>query len=417
MSRYLRHEDNIDILDNILKIDRNSGRVKLTIFNEFLKQLTKENKKTGKIVPRFPGIGIIDIINIARNDKKQRFSIEYKDDNNEWKDYIEYFNNEKKENPQLKENAFLQKQIKSGKLKELSIRANQGHSLKTGVNPILNIVEKQDLPKFLYHGTSLANAEKIIKDGLNRGDRHHAHLTQDKNLAKKRGKILLQIDVNYLVSNNWLIKKSKNNVYFAEKGEDTTIPKEAIQVISNESIGFFPGKFKPPHLEHLHTIAEACKTVDSLIIFISKKSYGKWSAELSKAILEELINLNNKIDKSKVQIKIANQSTPIDDFRNYFKDNIIPNNVYLIKGAKETSEDTRFEREPIISSLKKNKNISNYEDIAINDLIIKPQNSNPISSTIIRNGNYNTIEQMFKDYGLNLNAKLENLYKQGFEVI
>jgi cytidyltransferase-like protein len=181
-------------------------------------------------------------------------------------------------------------------------------------------------------------------------------------------------------------------------------------IISNESIALFPGKFKPPHLEHLYTIEQACKSTDKLIIFISRKRYDNWSAALSKQILEEL--LHDKDYKNKIQIKIAEEKTPIDDFRNYLKNNLLPNKVYLVKGAKETAEDTRFDRMPIQNALQSGKNKD--KNIIIEDLIVKPQKENPISSTDIRNGSYYTIQKMFEDYNYEPSDKLIELYKQGF---
>lgn len=181
-------------------------------------------------------------------------------------------------------------------------------------------------------------------------------------------------------------------------------------IINNKSIAFFPGKFKPPHLEHLYTIEQACKSADNLIIFISRKRYDNWSATLSKQILEEL--LHDKDYKNKIQIKIAQEKTPIDDFRNYLKNNLLPNKVYLVKGAKETAEDTRFDRTPIQNALQSGANKD--KNIIIEDLIVKPQKENPISSTHIRNGSYNTIEEMFEYYKYIPSNKLIELYKQGF---
>ena len=183
-------------------------------------------------------------------------------------------------------------------------------------------------------------------------------------------------------------------------------------IINNESIALFPGKFKPPHLEHLYTIEQALEKANKIIIFISKKTYGNWTAQLSKQILEELLK-NANIKEDKFEIKIAKESTPIDDFRNYLKNNLLQNKVYLIKGEKEPAEDTRFERELIGYALQSNKNID-YKNITIEDLIIKPQKENPISSTHIRNGSYATIEEMFEYYKYIPSNKLIELYKQGF---
>lgn len=38
------------------------------------------------------------------------------------------------------------------------------------------------------------------------------------------------------------------------------------------TIGIFPGAFKPPHIGHYHTALDACKQCDSFYIFVSSKS-------------------------------------------------------------------------------------------------------------------------------------------------
>lgn len=52
------------------------------------------------------------------------------------------------------------------------IRAAQGHTIKITHNFL-----KQSPPDVLYHGTPTKNRESILKYGINKGQRHHVHLS------------------------------------------------------------------------------------------------------------------------------------------------------------------------------------------------------------------------------------------------
>jgi putative RNA 2'-phosphotransferase len=62
------------------------------------------------------------------------------------------------------------------------IRANQGHSVpvELGLTP-------QDPPEVLFHGTGAAAVPSIRSSGLNRGGRHHVHLSPDTDTARRVG--------------------------------------------------------------------------------------------------------------------------------------------------------------------------------------------------------------------------------------
>jgi putative RNA 2'-phosphotransferase len=62
------------------------------------------------------------------------------------------------------------------------IRANQGHS----VDVELGYVAQQP-PAVLYHGTSTRVVDAILKNGLEKMDRHHVHLSTDIETALKVG--------------------------------------------------------------------------------------------------------------------------------------------------------------------------------------------------------------------------------------
>jgi putative RNA 2'-phosphotransferase len=74
------------------------------------------------------------------------------------------------------------------------IRANQGHSVEVDLQ-----LEERQPPEVLYHGTVERFLPAILAEGLNRGRRHHVHLSKDMETARKvgsrRGKpVLLKVD-------------------------------------------------------------------------------------------------------------------------------------------------------------------------------------------------------------------------------
>jgi putative RNA 2'-phosphotransferase len=62
------------------------------------------------------------------------------------------------------------------------IRANQGHSV-----PVELGLVPQAPPEVLFHGTGAAALDSIRSTGLNRGGRHHVHLSPDTETARRVG--------------------------------------------------------------------------------------------------------------------------------------------------------------------------------------------------------------------------------------
>src|SRR5215471_19165041 len=60
------------------------------------------------------------------------------------------------------------------------IRASQGHSVEVDLE-----YTPQTPPEFLYHGTAERLVESIRVTGLNKGQRHHVHLSVDPATATK----------------------------------------------------------------------------------------------------------------------------------------------------------------------------------------------------------------------------------------
>lgn len=97
------------------------------------------------------------------------------------------------------------------------IRANQGHSIKVDLK-----LKQLDPPKLLYHGTSQKHLNSILTTGLNKGTRHHVHLTDDYETAinvgarRKGAVIVLVIDSEQMKKDNYKFYLSENNVWLCD---------------------------------------------------------------------------------------------------------------------------------------------------------------------------------------------------------
>ena len=93
------------------------------------------------------------------------------------------------------------------------IRANQGHSME--VNPGL---QKAVPPVILYHGTSSEAWETIKKKGLNKMTRTHVHLTADIELARKRFRktVVVEVDAKAMLADKVDFFKSANDVWLVD---------------------------------------------------------------------------------------------------------------------------------------------------------------------------------------------------------
>ena len=99
---------------------------------------------------------------------------------------------------------------------QTKIRANQGHSIKVD----LEYVAKQP-PEFLYHGTVSKCMGAIREKGLLKMNRHHVHLSSDRDTAIKvgsrRGKpIILSVNSGEMHQQGILFYQSDNGVWLTD---------------------------------------------------------------------------------------------------------------------------------------------------------------------------------------------------------
>ena len=101
------------------------------------------------------------------------------------------------------------------------IRANQGHSVEVDLH-----LEAKEPPEILFHGTVERFLPSILTEGLNRGRRHHVHLSKDEETARKvgarRGKpVILQVESGRMHRDGHTFYLSSNGVWLTD-----TVPPE-----------------------------------------------------------------------------------------------------------------------------------------------------------------------------------------------
>jgi putative RNA 2'-phosphotransferase len=96
------------------------------------------------------------------------------------------------------------------------IRASQGHSIEVDLQ-----YERQTPPELLYHGTPERFLESIRATGLNKGQRHHVHLSPDPQTATKVGQrrgrpVVLTIRSGEMHRQGHVFYRSANGVWLVD---------------------------------------------------------------------------------------------------------------------------------------------------------------------------------------------------------
>ncbi|RMI12495.1 MAG: RNA 2'-phosphotransferase [Calditrichaeota bacterium] len=97
------------------------------------------------------------------------------------------------------------------------IRANQGHSIPVDLDypPV-------PPPEFLYHGTSRRYLDSIRRSGLQKMQRHHVHLSPDRQTALKVGQrhgqvVILTVKAKEMYADGFEFYLSSNGVWLVEE--------------------------------------------------------------------------------------------------------------------------------------------------------------------------------------------------------
>lgn len=96
------------------------------------------------------------------------------------------------------------------------IKANQGHSIEVELG-----LEAITPPEYLFHGTASRNLDSIRATGINKGSRHHVHLSIDeetaRNVGQRYGKpVILKIRALDMHRQGIAFYKTANNVWLTD---------------------------------------------------------------------------------------------------------------------------------------------------------------------------------------------------------
>ena len=96
------------------------------------------------------------------------------------------------------------------------IRANQGHSVEVDLQ-----LEEREPPEVMYHGTVARFLPGIWAKGLNKGNRHHVHLSKDEATARKVGArrrkpVILRVDAGRMHRDGFKFYLSANGVWLTD---------------------------------------------------------------------------------------------------------------------------------------------------------------------------------------------------------
>lgn len=97
------------------------------------------------------------------------------------------------------------------------IRANQGHSVAVDLQ-----LEPTVPPDILYHGTGKKSVPLILKSGLQKMSRHHVHLSEEINTAKKVGArhgypVVFEVNAVAMVRDGLIFYRSENGVWLCDR--------------------------------------------------------------------------------------------------------------------------------------------------------------------------------------------------------
>lgn len=186
------------------------------------------------------------------------------------------------------------------------------------------------------------------------------------------------------------LTKNRENILEAAKKvvakKEPVKKQNKIESIVN-SIGLFPGGFKPPHEGHLAVVKEALsKGIEKVVILISSKSREgsdrEWDAKSSLKIWNSL--LKDAGISAKVEVRVSSFPSPVLASYKFLEEdpNIGGKNIYMIKSSKDEG-DTRFRPETIQKSLDKNPNKAS----SVQEMEVSPKSDSSgktISSSTIR---------------------------------
>lgn len=123
----------------------------------------------------------------------------------------------------------------------------------------------------------------------------------------------------------------------------------AEDVVNEQGICFYPGKFKPPHKGHYRVLKDLASSdrayIEKVVVIISNKEIEGITGEESMYVWHKFLEAG---PVSKVELVLSNNDSPIQDIIGYLKDNPLEKAVY-VAGGDDESDDANY-----VEALQKN---------------------------------------------------------------
>lgn len=108
------------------------------------------------------------------------------------------------------------------------IRANQGHSV-----PVELGYQPQTPPPVLYHGTATRFLDAILASGLHKKNRHHVHLSDNRETARQVGQrhgkpVVLTVAAAAMYNQGFTFYLSENGVWLTDR-----VPAHYLQILAD----------------------------------------------------------------------------------------------------------------------------------------------------------------------------------------
>ncbi len=118
----------------------------------------------------------------------------------------------------------------------------------------------------------------------------------------------------------------------------------AEDVVNEQGICFYPGKFKPPHKGHYRVLKDLSSPdrtyVEKVVVIISSKEIEGITGKESQYVWNKFLQAS---PNPKVEIILSSNESPIQDIIGYLKDNPLEKAVYIAAGDDETDDQNYVE--------------------------------------------------------------------------
>jgi multimeric flavodoxin WrbA len=177
----------------------------------------------------------------------------------------------------------------------------------------------------------------------------------------------------------------------------------AEDVVNEQGICFYPGKFKPPHRGHYKVLKDLASSdrsyIEKVVVIISNKEIEGITGEDSLYVWKKFLEAG---PVPKVEIILSSNNSPIQDIIGYLKGNPLEKAVYVAAGDDESDDENYVE------ALQKNYG-SKVKGLYVNEK--EGGISAPYVRDVLEQGDYETFKKCMPDV-VNNKGYTQDIFKK-----